>query len=129
MIAHGRYPHPILGISALRLSPQVVKTFREAGEELPMDQGVLIIEVGKGSPAEPARLRGGDREKTIEEATFQLGGDIILAINGQPVNNVVELTVYLEAKTQVRETVSVAILLGGATMVVPVTLGERPETG
>jgi len=127
LIAHGRYPHPFLGISGFGLSPQVVQTFREAGEELPMDRGVLIIEVGKGSPAEAAGLRGGDRTKTIGEVTFQLGGDIILAIDDQPVNNVVELTLYLEANTQVGETVQVTILRGGATMVVPVALGERPE--
>ncbi len=129
LIAHGRYPHPFLGISGFGLSPQVVQTFREAGEELPMDRGVLIIEVSKGSPAEAAGLRGGDRTKTIGEATFQLGGDIILAINDQPVNNVVELTLFLEANTQVGETVEVAVLRGGTTMVVPVTLGERLKTG
>lgn len=39
LIAHGRYPHPILGISGFRLSPPVVQTFREAGEELPYGSG------------------------------------------------------------------------------------------
>ena len=56
-----------------------------------------------------------------------LGGDIVTAIDGQAVDDLQELTVYLETRTQVGDTVEVTIFRGGVEQSVRVTLAERPQ--
>jgi len=56
-----------------------------------------------------------------------VGGDIITALNGKPIASLEELMVYLEAETQVGDTVEVTIIRDGRGMTVKVTLAERSE--
>jgi S1-C subfamily serine protease len=55
------------------------------------------------------------------------GGDIIVAIDGDAINNFDEMIAYLAAKKQVGQTVTVTIMRGTETLQVPVTLDERPR--
>ncbi|HEY74891.1 MAG TPA: PDZ domain-containing protein [Thermoflexia bacterium] len=126
LIAEGRYPHPWLGVQLLDLTPERARIFREAGMEIPVDEGVLVIEVVPDSPADRAGIRGGDRMVRIGRYTIPLGGDIITSINGQPIANLKDLTVYLETETQVGQTIEVGLIRDGREMTVQVTLAERP---
>jgi len=126
LIAEGRYPHPWLGVQLLDLTPERAHIFRQAGMEIPVEQGVLVMEVVPDSPADQAGIHGGDRMVRIGRYTLPLGGDVITAINGQPVSDLKELTVYLETETQVGDTVEVTLIRDGQEMTVQVTLAERP---
>jgi len=92
LIATGRFPHPYLGVSGFGLSPELVQAFREVNLDVPLDRGVLVVDVIADGPAATAGLRGGDRVERIGDLEIPLGGDIILAINGSPVNSFVDLT-------------------------------------
>jgi S1-C subfamily serine protease len=127
LIAQGRYPHPWLGVQILEITPQRASALREAGADVSVDEGVLVVEVVPGSPAAAAGIRGGDREVQIGNARVLVGGDVITAINGQPVATSQELTVYLESETQVGDTVEVTLMRGRQEMTVSVTLAERPQ--
>ena len=56
-----------------------------------------------------------------------IGGDVIAAINGEPVKDYRGVNVYLETETRVGETVTLTVLRDGQSMNVDVVLGERPE--
>jgi S1-C subfamily serine protease len=127
LVAQGRYPHPWLGVSIMDLTPERVTALRQAGLEVPVEEGILIIEIVAGGPAAAAGLRGGQREVTIGNARISWGGDIIVALNGQPVASLQELTVYLESETQVGDTVQVTVVRDGQEVTVPLTLAERPQ--
>jgi S1-C subfamily serine protease len=127
LIAQGRYAHPWLGVQPLGLTPERAQAFREAGMDVPVDEGLLMIEVVPGGPADRAGIRGGDRIVQLGNVQLPLGGDIVTAINGEAVDDLQELTVYLETQTQVGDTVEVTIFRGGAEQSVPVTLAERPR--
>ena len=127
LIAQGRYPHPWLGVQILEITPQRASALREAGVDVPVDEGVLVVEVVPGSPAAAAGIRGGDREVQIGNARVLVGGDVITAINGQPVATSQELTVYLESETKVGDAVEVTLMRGRQEITVSVTLAERPE--
>ncbi|HHS98414.1 MAG TPA: PDZ domain-containing protein, partial [Chloroflexi bacterium] len=126
LVAEGRYPHPWIGVQLLDLTPERARIFRQAGMEIPVDEGVLVIEVVPDSPADRAGIRGGDRMVRIGRYTIPLGGDIIVSINGQPIANLKDLTVYLETETQVGQTIEVGLIRDGQEMTVQVTLAERP---
>ena len=127
LIAHGRYPHPWLGVSVVPFDPQGAQILREAGMDVPVDEGLLVAEVVPSSPAAMAGIRSGDRVVRIGNAEIPLGGDIITAINGEPIANFQELIVYLETETQVEDTVEMTLIRSGQEMKVSVTLAERPE--
>jgi len=127
LIARGHYPHPWLGVSVLPFEAEGAQILREAGMDVPVDKGLLVAEVVSGSPADKAGIRAGDRVVSIGNTRVPVGGDIITAINGEPIADFQELTVYLESETQVGDTVEVTLVRDGREMTVSVTLAERPE--
>jgi S1-C subfamily serine protease len=127
LIAHGYYAHPWLGVTLLELTPQLVSVLREAGMDLPVEKGILLIEVVNGAPADEAGLRGGQRQVRVGNAVLVIGGDIVIAINGQPIESLRDLTIYLDTQAQIGETVQVTYVRDGQQQTSPVTLTERPH--
>jgi S1-C subfamily serine protease len=126
LISRGYYPHPWLGTQMLPLTPALAKTFREAQMKVPVDAGLLVLEAVSGAPADQAGIRGGQRLVQVGRYQIPLDGDIIVAINSEPVKNFEQLTVYLETKTRVGDTVEVSIIRDGQEQTASVTLSERP---
>ena len=93
--------------------------------KLPVERGVLVQEAVQGGPAEKAKLRGSDRQVEFEGALLTTGGDVILAIDGVPVQDMDDLIVYL-AGTTVGQTVTLTVLRDDEEQNVDVTLEERP---
>ncbi len=127
LIKDGRYPHPALGVSPLALTPQRIEVLKAAGMEVPVEHGVLIIDVVPGGPAARAGLRGTQREVRYENLIVPVGGDIITAINDHPIETERDLIVYLETRTEVGQTVEVTIIRDGQERTLPATLGELPQ--
>lgn len=124
LIKGEEYKYAWLGISGTSISPELVDLM-----ELPDDtQGALVIEVAKDSPADKAGLRGSDKTQTINGVDYKLGGDVITAINGQPVQSIEDVITYLAESTQPGDTVPVEVIhADGDRTTVQVTLGERPN--
>jgi S1-C subfamily serine protease len=127
LIEEGRYAHPWLGVQTLDIGPEQAQLLRDAGMDVPVEQGVLVAEVIDASPAAQAGIRGGERTVRLGNVQVPLGGDIITAINGQSVANLQELTVYLEDQTQVGDTVTISLIRAGQRQTVEVQLDERPD--
>ena len=125
LIATGHYPHPWLGVNLLDLS-RWAETLQAARENVP-NEGLMILEIVSDSPAANAGLRGGQRFINLGNVRrFPVGGDIIVALNGVPVESYSEFSIYLEINTRVGETLAVTVLRDGQEQVIPVVLEERP---
>jgi S1-C subfamily serine protease len=127
LIARGHYPHPWLGVESLSLSPSIAAALREAGIEVGADSGVLVLQADAGGPADRAGIRGGSQYVRMGRYQLPVGGDIITAVNGEPVRSFQDLNVYLETKTTVGDTVQLTILRDRQQMTVPVTLAEQTQ--
>jgi S1-C subfamily serine protease len=127
LISRGYYPHPWLGADLLPLTSAAAKVFREAGMVVPVDAGLLVIEVVQGATADRAGVRGSSRLVRIGRYQIPLDGDIIVAVNDQPIDNFEDLTVYLETQTTVGDTVELTIIRDGEEQTLSVTLDERPR--
>jgi S1-C subfamily serine protease len=128
LIAQGYYPHPWLGLSYVwSLSPERRNILEQAGMRVPVEQGVLLIEVPNGSPAAQAGLQGGNRQVRYGRSILLVGGDIITAIDGRPVATGPDLIRYLDTQTVVGQTIEITIWRGGERLKLPVTLAERPR--
>jgi S1-C subfamily serine protease len=126
LISNGKYSHPWLGVQLLSLTSANVNALREAGVEVPVDSGVLVLEAVAGGPADKAGIQGGSREVRIGNYQVPVEGDIITAIDGQALASSQDLTVYLETETTVGDTVELSIVRNGEEQVVQVVLGEQP---
>jgi len=122
LIATGHYEHPWIGILAYAITPRLAQAL-----DLPVDRGLLVAQVYRNSPAQRAGLRGGTSQVRVGNYRVLTGGDIITAINGVPVDSMDSLTVYLESKTQVGDTVELSVIRDGQTMTIQVELEARPQ--
>jgi S1-C subfamily serine protease len=127
LISLGRYPHPWLGVTIWSLTPEFREALDQAGIQIGAPEGLLVTEVVSGSPAERAGVRGGDRMALVSGIRLPVGGDIITAIDGQPVASGQDLTIYLDAETRVGDTVELTVVREGSEIQVAVTLGELPR--
>jgi S1-C subfamily serine protease len=127
LIAQGKYPHPWLGARMISLTPDSAQAFREAGMTVPTDDGLLVVESFEGEAAAAAGIRGGSRDVQIGRFKIALDGDIIVAVDGSPIGDYQDLSVFLETQTQVGEEVAITILRGGLEQTISVLLTERPK--
>ncbi len=127
LITRGRYSHPWLGVSPVSISPAVAKALSRRGAQMPAEGGVQVVEVVRGGPAAQAGIRGARRTVRLGNLRVPLGGDFIVAINGKPLKDYRGLTVLLETRTQVGDTVTVTVWRDGQERDIDVLIGERPE--
>jgi S1-C subfamily serine protease len=90
---------------------------------LPTQGGLLIQEVERGSAADRAGLRGGRDSVLIGNAQLQVGGDLIMSIDGKPVDRDDAISRAL-ARKRTGDTVELTIFRNGRTMNVHVKLGD-----
>ncbi len=100
-----------------------------------VDEGLLIVDMTQGGPAERAGLRGFTmKTKTVRQGPFRFEqpvvdpktADLITAADGQPVKKADELLAIIEALTP-GKAVQLTIVRGGKTLTVPVTLGTSEK--
>jgi S1-C subfamily serine protease len=127
LIERGFFSHPWLGVSSLPLSPMVSEILREGGVDIDVDTGLLILEAAPDGPADQAGVQGGDRVVQFGEFSLPVGGDVIIAIDEQPLRTSRELTLYLDTQTEVGQQVRLTLIRNGEELVIEATLGERPQ--
>jgi S1-C subfamily serine protease len=110
---------PRLGVTVV----QVAGDYADA-LHLPSRGGLLIQEVDADSPASRAGLRGGRQEVQIGNAQVLVGGDLIMSIDGQPVDRDDAISRALAHKRS-GDTLELTIFRNGRTTNVRVKLGEE----
>jgi 2-alkenal reductase len=118
LIKEGRYKHPSLGLSGITLTANYAT-------EMGLDastHGVLITEITPGGAADLAGLRETTQQYTRYNRGVIIFGDIITAIDGNPVRTYEDLISYIFNKTEVGQKVELTILRDGKEMTVTVTL-------
>jgi S1-C subfamily serine protease len=121
LIAKGRVSHPWLGVSGLSVTPEISRVL-----ELPIQHGVLVVRVSPRSPSARAGIRGGRRRIRVGNTILQVGGDLLVEVDGRKIEKMHDLIAYLEDQKRVGETVELGILRGAQRLQVTVTLGELP---
>lgn len=119
LIRTGKVSRGWIDASMLQLTPQLVQYAK-----LPVDRGVLISQLSFGGNAEKAGLKGGTQQVQYGSSLIYLGGDIIVAIDNEPVEDL--NTLYLSLLTKKSgEKVKVTVNRKGETKKIDVTLIER----
>jgi S1-C subfamily serine protease len=90
-------------------------------------EGVLVQDVQQGSAADQAGLRAGDQPLTLNGQEILVGGDIIVALDGQPISSIENLRAALQ-QYEPGQQATLTLLRDGKEIKVDVTLGGRPTT-
>src|SRR5688572_11114734 len=120
LIADGKYDYPFLGISSTDLfSLDMV-------EALGLSQytGTYVTAVVPGGPAEKAGILAGSTPTNIPN--LFAGGDLIVAIDGHPVQTFDEMLAYLLTNKSPGDVVVMTVLRGDEQVDINVTLDKRP---
>ena len=124
LIKSGKVQHSYLGISGVTTS---LETNDAMG--LPANtHGALVTTVQPNSPAAKGGLKGGTTKVVdVSGNNEPIGGDIITAIDDQPVTRFDDLTSYLFTKTGPDQSVKLTVLRAGKEQTMTVMLGSRPS--
>ncbi len=122
LIADGQYDYAYLGLQGSTITADLADALDLEDNKL----GVYVASVVPGGPAEDAGVQGGDETVTVDGAELQRGGDIVTAIDDQPVRRFEDLVSYLVTKAAPGQPVALTILRDGTEQTVEVTLGARP---
>jgi S1-C subfamily serine protease len=117
----GRVRRPALGVRTIPISAELAD---EMG--LPVDYGLLIIQTVAGGSAERAGLRGGTERAYLGNIPIMLGGDLIVAIDGEKIEDEQTLSQMMN-NHRAGDTVKVTIYRNKKKMDVDVALGEARE--
>jgi S1-C subfamily serine protease len=119
---NGEAEYAYIGIATQAIYPQLAKRL-----DLDTDHGGLLSEVVSGGPADEAGLRGGDSKITFQTIPYQVGGDVVLSVDGHPVVQPDDLARYISF-SRPGQTVKLEILRDGKRQQIEVTLGKRPAS-
>ena len=122
LIISGSYEHSYLGISGYDMNP----SFAEAMGLDNSTRGTLVAFIVDGGPAAQAGIMPGNNQVTIGGFVYNLGGDVIVGVDGQEMNTFYLLQVYLTRNTKPGDTVTLNIIRDGLFMDIDLTLGVRP---
>jgi S1-C subfamily serine protease len=117
----GRVKRPALGVRTIPIDEELAQ---EIG--LPADHGLLIVQVTPGGSASEAGLRGGTERAYLGNTPIMLGGDLIVAIDGENVEDQQDLARMMN-NHRAGDTVKVTIYRNKKKMDVSVALGEARE--
>ncbi len=122
LLTLGRYRHPYLGVRyAYKITPGLAQAL-----DLPVESGLLLVQLYRGSPLDQAGVRGAQREAILGNRRIYIGGDILTALDGKPITSTedLELTLF---DYEVGDTVTVSLLRGDRAFEVEVVLTEEPR--
>lgn len=120
LLKKGYIPRTWLGISGQNIEKELLGSLK-----LP-EEGVLVADVFRGSPAEKAGLRGSTGNIRIGNLVIASGGDLIVAVKGKRVRTMDDLSRLMDGLSP-GQLVNVTIFRQGLKRSLKVRLDEMPR--
>ncbi|HSI79277.1 MAG TPA: trypsin-like peptidase domain-containing protein [Solirubrobacterales bacterium] len=120
LIETGEVQHAFLGISGADLTPEIAQVLN-----LEHDSGALVQQVDPGTPADEAGIEAGDAVVTVGGTQIRVGGDLIIAVDGEEVEDMGAVIEAIQAK-QPGDEIELTLHRDGDERTVTVELTARP---
>ncbi len=121
LVTLGRVRRPALGIHTIPIDPELASEM-----SLPADYGLLIVQAVSGGAAERAGLRGGTDRAYLGNTPIMIGGDLIIAIDGEKIESQQDLAQAMN-RHRAGDTIKVTIYRSKKKLDVNVVLGEARD--
>ena len=122
LVQTGTVSYAYVGVTTTNLTPTLAKRFK-----LPVTQGAVVNDVRANSPAARAGITAAERDEQFNGLSFPVGGDVIVAIDGQIVRSADDV-VRLVTELKPGKVAVFTVYRDGERKRVAVRLGERPIT-
>lgn len=119
LMSGGKVHRAYLGVQTVAVAGWLAEAL-----DLPVQDGLLVEKSTPGSPAAAAGIHGGDRVAQAGMRRIMIGGDVIVAVDGQKIANKFDMDVVLNRKRP-GDSVSVTVYRGAKKIDIPVKLGEK----
>jgi S1-C subfamily serine protease len=119
---NGKVTHAWLGVALSPVDPTLADQVKLAA-----DKGAMVQTVQPGSPAAKAGLKPSTDQKVIGGETYAIGGDIITAVDGKPVDSITALQTAIQ-EHRAGDVVKLTVARTGGSAEVSVTLGAQPTS-
>jgi S1-C subfamily serine protease len=117
----GKAEYAYFGVSTIPLYPQLAERL-----DIDAPNGALVVKAVEGGPAAEAGIRGaGDQEIQFQGAPIDVGGDVIVAIDGEDLESANDLS-RIVAEHKPGDEVQVEVIRDGEHQTIDVTLQARP---
>ena len=121
LLVSGHVAYAYIGLQTEDLTPTIAKAF-----DYPVTRGALVSSLAAGGPAARSGLHAGRRTVIWQNERLTLGGDLIVAIDGNPVANSDDVARLVAERMVPGEAAWFTVIRAGQTRVIPVILGSRP---
>ena len=117
----GEVSYAYAGVTTHPLYPQLAERL-----ELEIQTGAIVSEVVPDGPADDAGLRGGESTIRFQGQPIDAGGDVIVALDGEPIKGEADLPRRI-ALLDPGDHVTLDVIRDGEPEQVEIELGERPS--
>src|SRR5215813_285601 len=114
----GRVRRPEIGVRTIPIGPELADQMGLAA-----DSGLLVVQVVPGSAAEKAGLHAGSEKAYLGSTLITLGGDLIVAIDGEAIQDQQDLS-HVMQRHHSGDSVNITVYRGRKRLDVKVVLGE-----
>ena len=121
MLRNGDEPqYAYIGVSTQPLYPQLAEKLG-----LDAERGAIVAQVVEGGPAEAAGIKGGERELIFQGSTWDVGGDVIVGVNGATIERAEDLGRVIGG-LKPGDTAELEVIRDGERKTIEVELENRP---
>jgi S1-C subfamily serine protease len=121
LIDTGEVQHAFVGISGADITPEIAGVLN-----LEEDSGALVQSVVPDSPAAEAGIEAGEAQVSVAGQRIRAGGDLITAVDGEPVASMDDVVAAVDSK-QPGDEIELTVVRAGEERNVTVELTDRPE--
>jgi len=121
LIRDGEFDWPWLGVRGTSVNLIIMEA-----NDLETQQGAYIVDVVSGGPADEAHMRGTSGTKEIDGMKVPVGGDVVIEVDGQPIENFSDLLIAV-AFGRPGDQVALTVLRDGQRRQINVELAARPS--
>ena len=118
----GKAEYAFIGVTTIPLYPQLAERL-----DIDAPTGALVVKTTEGGPAAEAGIQGaGDQTIQFQGAQVRLGGDVIVAVDGEDLQSENDLSRIISGHKP-GDQVEVEVIRDGEHQTIDVTLQARPE--
>jgi S1-C subfamily serine protease len=110
----------------VQLFPALIEYMKEKGDSLPIDKGLLVSSTKKGGNADRSGVRGGTTPVRYYQSVFNVGGDILVAVDGMEISSLADLYSALE-DNKPGSTIKIQYYRGSKKISAELVLSDRAE--
>jgi S1-C subfamily serine protease len=126
LITHGMVKRGWVDAEYVQLFPALVEYMKESGNPTPVEEGLLVSVVRNGTNADRAGIRGGTKPVRYYRSVFNVGGDILVSVDGMEVTSIADMYSALE-DNKPGEKVPIEYYRGSRRIKGEILLSDRTE--